>query len=93
MHRLFEISEANATQYISNSSGFSRETVACSRFQKTGPVRLRYPNRAFTLIEQSLQQNYCKVCLTYLKFLAMPLDLLYLCQILRPIDSEGVKEI
>ena len=65
MHRALEISEANATQYISNSSGISREILACSRFQKTGPVRSRYPNRAVTLIEQSPQQNYCKVCLTY----------------------------
>ena len=56
MHRALKISEANATQHISNSSGISRELLAC-RFQKTGPVRSIYPNRAVTLIEQSLQHK------------------------------------
>jgi len=65
MYRALEISEANATQCINNSSGISRELLACSGFQKTGPVRSRYPNRAVTLIEQSPQQDYCNVCLTY----------------------------
>ena len=54
MHRALEISEANTTQLISNSSGNFRELLTCSRFQKTGSVRSRYPNRAVTLIEQSL---------------------------------------
>ena len=53
--------------YFSKSYGISRK-------QKTGIERSRYPNRAVTLIEQSPQQNYSKVCLTYLKFLAMPLE-------------------
>jgi len=54
MHIALKISEAIATQHISNSSGISRELLAC-RFQKTGLVRSIYPNRAVTLIEQSLQ--------------------------------------
>ena len=53
MHRTLEISEADATQYISNSSGISTEILACSRFQKTGPVRSRYPNRANKTIAKS----------------------------------------
>ena len=52
MHRALEISEANAAPYISKSSGISRK-------QKTG-----IEDRD-TLIEQSLQKNYFKACLTY----------------------------
>ena len=57
MHRTLE---ANATQCISNSSGISRKILACFRFQKTGPVRSRYPNRAVTLIEQSRNKTIAK---------------------------------
>ena len=53
MHRALEISEANATPYISKSSGISRK-------QKTGIERSRYPNRAVTPIEQSLHKTIPK---------------------------------
>jgi len=56
MHRALEIIEANATPYIIKSSGIPRK-------HKIGIERLRYPNRAVTLIEQSPQQNYSIVCL------------------------------
>ena len=35
------------------------------RALKSRKLRLRYPNKAVTLIEQSPQQNYSKVCLHY----------------------------
>ena len=41
MQTALEISEANATPYISKSSGISRK-------QKTGIERSRYPDRAVT---------------------------------------------
>ena len=50
IHSALEISEANATPYISKSSGNSRK-------QKTGVARSRYPNRAVTTTKLFQTQN------------------------------------